>query len=81
VGELGRERPLVEDDERLRPPRQRHVQLAQSALLDDRRGLDHDDVVELEASSASAATSPSAAPAARSTIERIGSRQAYASST
>src|ERR1700733_11320719 len=43
-------RPRVDDDERLRRPGQRDVQLAQPllAVLGDRGGLDDDDVVELE---------------------------------
>ena len=43
-------RPRVHDDERLRRPRERDVELAQPllAVLGDRGGLDDDDVVELE---------------------------------
>src|SRR4051812_30294152 len=43
-------RPRVHDDERLRRPGQRDVQLAQPllAVLGDRSGLDDDDMVELE---------------------------------
>ncbi len=48
--ERGRQRARVHDDERLRRPRQRDVELAQALLVRrDQRRLDDDDVVELEA--------------------------------
>ena len=68
----------VDDDERLRRPRQRDVELAEpgvAALLDDQRRLDDDDVVELEALRLAAASAR--APTSRRTsrrLRRVGER-------